>query len=357
MKKNLIFFIILFFFIEPAYSSSPKNVILLIGDGMGLSQITYGILKNKETSNFERFKYIGLIKTSSTSDEITDSAAAATAFASGKKTFNGAICVDGNKKSLPTILEIAKANGFATGLIATSSIVHATPAAFISHQNSRHNYEEIALDLVKNEVDVFIGGGLKFFNNRSDKIDLTKKLLEKNYKIYTDQKSFFEDKRCQGRVAALLAKEHMPKMQEGRKDYEKQALIKALSLLSHNKKGFFLMVEGSQIDWGGHQNDAEFIKEEVVDFDSVIGAALDLAIKDKNTLVIVTADHETGGFALSGRNLHRDENYGAITPEFTSSGHSAVMVPVFAYGVGAENFMGIYENTEIFFKIRKMIGI
>jgi len=158
-------------------------------------------------------------------------------------------------------------------------------------------------------------------------------------------------------VAALLAAEHMPKMQKGRKDYEKQALIKAVSLLSHNKKGFFLMVEGSQIDWGGHQNDAEFIKEEVIDFDSVIGAALDFAIKDKNTLVIVTADHETGGFALSGKNLHRDENYGAITPEFTSSGHSAVMVPVFAYGVGAENFMGIYENTEIFFKIRKMMGI
>ena len=117
------------------------------------------------------------------------------------------------------------------------------------------------------------------------------------------------------------------------------------------------MVEGSQIDWGGHENDAEYIKQEVMDFDKVVGAALDFAARDKNTLVIVTADHETGGFALTGTNNFKTENYGAILPKFTSKGHSASMVPVFAYGVGAEEFMGIYENTEIFWKIKKLLKI
>ena len=146
-------------------------------------------------------------------------------------------------------------------------------------------------------------------------------------------------------------------MQNGRQDFEEKALEKALKILSQNKKGFFLMVEGSHIDWGGHDNDAEYIKQEVIDFDHVIGKALDFAMRDKNTLVIVTADHETGGFALTGKNIFKTDNYGVIAPKFTSAGHSATMIPVFAYGVGAEEFTGIYENTEIFWKMKKLLKI
>jgi alkaline phosphatase len=153
----------------------------------------------------------------------------------------------------------------------------------------------------------------------------------------------------------LLAEDAMPKMQENRGNYSPRSTQKALNILSKNPQGFFLMIEGSQIDWGGHNNDAEYIKQEMLDFDNVIGEVLEFAKKDKNTLVIVAADHETGGFALTGDGENKDEKYGLISPKFTSKGHSATMVPVFAYGIGAEEFSGVYDNTEIFFKLKKLL--
>ena len=338
------------------FSHRPKNIIFLIGDGMGLSQITYGMLNAQGVSNFSRFKNIGLIKTHSASEDITDSAAGATAFATGNKSYNGAIAVDANKKPLTTILELAEKKHLATGLVTTCAITHATPAAFIAHQPMRNLYEEIAADFLKTDIDIFIGGGAKYFTSRKDNQNLTEQLQKNGYKIYTDEKIFFADN-YHGKTAALLAEDHLPKMQKGRKNYHEQALEKALQVVSQNKKGFFLMVEGSQIDWGGHENDEEYIKQEVLDFDRVIGKALDFAAKNKDTLVVVTADHETGGFALTGKNNFKTENYGAVTPKFTSKGHSASMVPVFAYGRGAEEFSGIYENTEIFWKMKKLLRI
>ncbi len=355
-KSVIIFLLIIFAAPAQAKISQPKNIIFLIGDGMGLSQITYGMLHNSDSSNFLRFKNIGLIKTHSATEDITDSAAGATAFSTGNKSYNGAIAVDINKKPLVTILELAKKRKLSTGLLTTCAITHATPAAFIAHQPYRDLYEKIAEDFLRSDIDVFIGGGLKYFNQRSDGVDLVQKLQERKYKVYTNEQDFLSDN-YSGKTAALLAADHLLKMQDGRKNYQEKALEKALKVLSKNKKGFFLMVEGSQIDWGGHSNDAEYIKQEVIDFDRVIGKALDFADLDKNTLVIVTADHETGGFALTGVNNFKTENYGIITPKFTSSGHSATMVPVFSYGVGAEEFLGIYENTEIFWKMRKALKI
>jgi len=349
MKKFLTINLLLFFVASSAFASHPKKIIFLIGDGMGLSQVTYGIYKNPQKSNFERFKNIGLVKTSSSSDEITDSAASATAFATGFKTFNGAIGVDKNKNSQKNILEIAKSQGMATGLLVTSSITHATPAAFYAHQNSRKNDEAIALDFVKSDVDVAIGGGLQFFNKRKDGLNLIEKLQEKGYKIYLNNEEFLQDKNSM-KVLALLALEHMPKMEEGRKNYSVNSLKKALEILNKNDKGFFLLVEGSQIDWGGHANNEKYIAEEIEDFDRVIGAALDFAKENKDCLVIVTADHETGGLALV-----EDEKYGKINPKFLSKGHSAAMVPLFAYGKGAKKFRGIYENSEVFDKFKKLI--
>jgi len=335
---------------------SPKNVILLIGDGMGLSQISYDIINNSNPSNFEKFKYIGLIKTSSKTDKITDSAAGATAFSTGYKTFNGAIGVDSEGNSKKTILELSKENGLKVGMIATSSIVHATPAAFIAHQKSRKMHEEIAADFLKTDIDIFIGGGMKFFKNRKDGTDLTKKLEEKEYRVYADETSLFTDD-YQGKIAAILAPDHLPKMQNNRGNYSVRATEKALNILAKNKKGFFLMIEGSQIDWGGHENDAEYIKQEMLDFDLVLGQVLEFAKNSPETLIIVTADHETGGFALTDDGKGKGEEHGQILPKFTSKGHSATMVPVFAYGPGAEQFIGIYENTEIFWKIKKLLKI
>jgi alkaline phosphatase len=151
----------------------------------------------------------------------------------------------------------------------------------------------------------------------------------------------------------LLADDGMPKMIEGRGNFLVDATKLGIQRLSINKKGFFLMVEGSQVDWGGHNNEAAYLTGEIIDFDNAIGAVLDYAEKDGNTLVIVTADHETGGFTLAADN----GNYNRILPVFSTGGHSATMVPVFAYGPGAENFTGIYENTEIYQKLKKLLKL
>lgn len=131
------------------------------------------------------------------------------------------------------------------------------------------------------------------------------------------------------------------------------ATSKAIELLSQNENGFFLMVEGSQIDWGAHDNNTEYVVEEMIDFDNAVGIALEYAIQDQNTLVLITADHETGGMGINEGNLQSHE----VHAEFTSGDHTAVMVPVFAYGPCAEDFGGIQENTDLFYKMLNAFGI
>lgn len=335
-------------------TKKPVNVILLVGDGMGLSQVSYALLMANERMAFERFKTLGLSKTSSGSHKITDSAAGATAFSCGTKTYNGAIGVDMNKLPMTTILEMAEAKGFATGLVATCAITHATPAAFISHQPSRDMYEEIAADFLKTDIDLFIGGGYNNFAKRKDSVDLTAQLVKKDYKVIRSEEELYMYTGTQ-KLAALIAPMHMPKMQEGRGNYLANATQLAINKLASNKGGFFLMVEGSQIDWGGHNNDAEYIRQETMDFDKAIAKALDFAMKDGNTLVIVTADHETGGFALSGN--EDDKVKDAIEPKFITKNHTATMVPVYSFGPGSADLGGIYENTWIYQVMKKSMGL
>lgn len=331
-----------------------KNVILLIGDGMGLAQMSSAYYFGEGTPNFSRFKSIGLHQNTPVGKVITDSAAGATAFSTGKKSYNGAIGVDKDTMPLPTILEMASKAQKSTGVIATSSLMHATPASFYAHVKSRKLYEDIALDFVSAPIDYAAGGGLKFFNNRSDKRDLVQELKGKGVVVSTEKESHMPQ---MGKsFVGLLADDAMPKVSEGRGEFLTTSTIQAIDFLSKDQDGFFLMVEGSQIDWGGHDNDADYIIGEVLDFDRAIGAALDFAERDGNTLVIVTADHETGGFSLSAAQVFGQREYGAVVPTFSTGGHTASLIPVLAYGKGAENFSGIYQNTDIFFKMIKSLG-
>lgn len=323
----------------------------MIGDGMGTAQIYAGLVASKDNLNLERFRYTGFCRTNSSDNFITDSAAGATAFSTGHKTYNGAIGVDSTGKPLETILETASKRGLATGLVATCSITHATPASFIAHQASRSQDEDIAADFLKTNIDLFIGGGRKFFEDREDGKNLVDELTKKGYQV-TD--STVDLGKLNGKkVAAFVADVHPPKMSEGRGDMLPKATDAAIRLLSQNKKGFFLMVEGSQIDWGGHANDSQYIIDEMLDFDRAIGSALDFAEKDGETLVIITADHETGGYALTGGDLQTGE----VEAKFVWGNHTGIMVPVFAYGPGAEAFMGIYHNTAIYTKMMKAFGL
>jgi len=154
----------------------------------------------------------------------------------------------------------------------------------------------------------------------------------------------------------LLAEEHLPTISEGRSNYTEQALRAALANLNKNKNGFILMVEGSQIDFASHKNDVEYLAKEMQDFDNAIGVAIDFANHNKDTLVIAVSDHETGGLALTG-SANFNHHYGKIDPKFTSKGHSATMIPLFAYGAGASNFNGIYDNVEVFNKMKQALQL
>ncbi len=248
-------------------------------------------------------------------------------------------------------MELGEQYGKATGLVSTSAITHATPASFIAHVASRSSYEDIALDFLRTEVDVFIGGGKNFFAKRKDGKDLIAELKAKNYLVF--DRLVEANSVSSGKLAVLSAPEHNDVA--AKRDLKLDlATEKAIQVLNNNsrKKGFFLMVEGSQIDWGGHQNDAGYVVTEMLDFDLAIGKALEFAVKDRNTLVIVTADHETGGMSLVGGDMAK----GYVKANFGSSDHTSVMVPVFAFGPGAQEFQGIYENVEVFNKMKFLSG-
>jgi alkaline phosphatase len=335
---------------KPSKTKHPKNIIMMIGDGMGTAQIYAGYTAKKGVMNIAGMPVSGFSVTYSASDYITDSGAGGTALATGVKTNNASIGVDATGKPVPTILEMAEHRGLSTGLVSTSAITHATPASYIAHTSNRSKYADIAFDFLRTDIDVFIGGGYNHFARRADSLNLTDSLKARGYVVARDLKDV--DVPTTQRLAALLADEHMPRMSKGRGNMLPDATEMALKMLKRNKKGFFVMIEGSQIDWGGHDNDVNYVVDEMVDFDNAVGKALQFAAKNGETLVIVTADHETGGFGITGGSLATGEVQGA----FLSKDHTATMVPLFAFGPGAERFTGVQDNTGVFKKCVELLG-
>ena len=336
-------------------SAKPKNVILMVGDGMGISQITAGIYSSDKKLSIESFPVIGLHKSHASNDLITDSAAGATAFACGVKTYNGAIGVGPDSVAVETILEKAESKGMATGMVSTSTIVHATPASFIAHQPSRKMYEAIAADFLKTDIDFFIGGGKKFFDRReTDERNLYKELEAKGYYISDYFSEDLKDVKIpMNKKFGYLTSDKDPLPVSQGRTYLKAASNMAMNYLNRKSpEGFFLMIEGSQIDWGGHANDANYIITEMLDFDRTIAQVLKFAEQDGETLVIVTADHETGGFSIN-----KGSNRDSLVTAFTTDYHTADLIPVFAYGPGASAFAGVYQNTAIFEKMKRAMGL
>ncbi len=338
-------------------SKKAKNLILLIGDGMGVAQITAGLYSNNKSLYLEEFPVVGLHQNHASDNLITDSAAGATAFACGVKTYNGAIGVDADTIPHKTILEECEENGMATGMVASSTIVHATPASFIAHVKKRKMYEEIAEAFLKTEIDFFVGGGKKYFDRRDDDINLIEQLQKKGYAMSTYFTKEFSDLTIDNskKFGHLTSDADPVPFSQGRKYLLPAAKTAMEFLKTHedksDEKGFFLMIEGSQIDWGGHANNAEYIISEMLEFDNIIGEALKFAKEDGETLVVVTADHETGGFAVNN-----GSTLDSLKTSFTSTYHTAELIPVFAYGPGAYQFTGMYENTEIYNKMRLALG-
>jgi len=354
MKKITIFslsFLILSFSSMPVSAQKkPKNVIFLIGDGMGIAQIYSGMVANGNKLALERCTYSGFSKTYSSSNFTTDSGAGGTALACGVKTKNGMIGMSPDSAAVESILELADRNDKSTGIVVACAVTHATPASFIAHQVNRSMYEEIAADYLKTDIDVFIGGGRKYFEDRTDDRNLTNELKAKNYQVaYTldDVKAIKT-----GKLAGLLYEDHNPGMNE-RGTMLPDATMAAIDILDNNSKGFFLMVEGSQIDWAAHDNNSEQLVKEVLDFDQTIGRVIDYAQKDGNTLVIITADHETGGMTILDGKFGSDK----MKAVYTTKNHSGVPVPVFAFGPGAQNFTGFMENISFKDKIGNLLKL
>lgn len=327
----------------------PRNIILLIGDGMGVAQIQAAMDVKQDKLNIERTTICGFTKTQTNFDYLIDSAASGTALATGEKTRLQAIGVDADGNRLDNISEIAAANGLSTGIVVTGSLPDATPAAFSAHQLKRYMTEEIAVDIANSPLNVLIGGGYDYFTQRSDNIDLTETFKERGYSVYYDIESIVPE----GDFVALLAPRRVKRMLAGRGDMLPRSTDIALEALSKNENGFFLMVEGSKIDNAGHENDIDFLIAEMLDFDEAIGRAIDFAEQDGETLVLVVSDHETGGLTL----IDGDVYTGEIEVHFSSRHHTGVMVPVFAYGPGAEKFGGIYDNVDIFHKMVRLLKL
>ena len=391
-------------FAVPGVTSSfgqtePRRIVLFIGDGVGASYWTAAVYEQADLAVRE-FRVAGLVDTRAATDDVTDSAASATAFATGVRTYNGAIGVDVEGDSLRTVLDLAKQRGMSTGLVATSSITHATPAAFAAHVPDRIMQYEIARQIADSDVDVLLGGGRQFFDpaRRQDSLDLLARLSNGHVLISSPEELERLDKTVTPRLVGLFADNHMPKAADRRPALADMTKA-ALGVLHRDPEGFFLMVEASQPDWRGHGNEPlSEIVSEMLDFDRAIGVALEYQRDHPETLIVVVSDHETGGLAIQTErdSVALTDAAGALNSaaagladvramvsasdaptvdstqvllsrtvellarqaaaagdkvsrvaRYTTGYHTAQMVPLFASGPGAEKFSGIIANDQV----------
>ncbi|VAW67360.1 Alkaline phosphatase [hydrothermal vent metagenome] len=351
---------------EIIWSGKPvKNIILMIGDGMGAEHRRVARLIHKGESAelaMDRLAVKGQVRTSAFNGVLTDSAAAATAMATGQKTANGVIGLSPQLNHLENIIQAAQSRGKATGLVTTTQITHATPAAFVAHTGSRKNMSEIARQIGSSEVDVLMGGGEIYFlpdgdkgcfekkGVRKDKLNLIKMLQSSGYTYVCNQAALEKlNARSPQRLLGLFAPEDLK-----RPFSPELALMtrKSIELLSQNPNGFFLMVEGGQIDWASHGNESENVMQSLQGFDQAVEIAWDFVSSRDDTLLIVTADHETGGLQVNKQAGHEGPFISSSGQGFfidwTTHDHTAVNVPLTADGPMSELLRGEIDNTYIY---------
>ena len=363
-----------------------KNVIYLIGDGMGFGAVSSLLLTEEEPTGFEMASpVIGLSETCSADNYVTDSAAGGTALATGTRTNNGYVGADPDGNQLTSVLRKAQTYGMKTGIVVNTTLTEATPGSFYGGVTSRKMVFDIAKQFTESQVDVAIGGGLDHFIARPDSLDLTATLIEKGYDVYLNWETVLNTESdkfvgilplydlhrreenngtasaAEGQEVCLAAQ--MAAINEDVNAthlseptvYLEKATKKALDVLSRNNKdGFFLMIESAIIDGYGHNNDGEGMIVEMQEFDCTLRAMIDYVNKHPETLLVVTADHETGGTGVY-YNGNKPGNEGPLKLRFSTSGHTGTVVPIFAYGAGAENFAGVMKNTDIPKKIDALI--
>lgn len=338
---------------QPSYKTDGadkkvKNIILLIGDGMGLAQIHAGWIANHGNLNITMIRNSGFSQTAAANSGNTDSAAGGSAIAMGEKTNNRYIGMGTDDKKRTNLVDTLATYGLKSGIISVGDITDATPAVFYAHQLDRSFSEAIAKDFLDSHVDILVGSNQKSFLQNPD-ADLMRKLENKGYTLSKSMTDFKQ--KTSGKQLVLLPDSATRPVKDGRGNMLAESLKKTMQLLSTNKKGFFIMTEGAQIDYGGHVNDLKYVVTELHDFDKTVGEALRFADQDGETLVLITADHETGGLTL----LDASASEGRIQGEFSTNDHTNIMVPVYAYGPHSSNFTGTYANNELFKKILRLV--
>ena len=324
-------------------TEGPKSIILIVADGTGIGQHTYAYYLGSRFS-LQRFAHVGLMTTHpADSLKVTESGAAATAMATGHKTYTRAIGVDENKRPLKTVLEYALEKGMATGLVATSSITHATPAAFASHVADRSDEPEIARQMAAAGLTVIFGGGRRYFLSRGQggeqEEDLLAVMISQGTQVIDSLGQPVSPDRP---VVGLFTMDYMPKAVDGRRPTTTAMALRAVAILEQDPDGFFLMVEESQVDWAGHDNDPEYLRYEMESLGELVGALLDYQASHPQVLVLLVADHETGGLSVL------DKALGAgLKTAWVTKGHTGNLVPIFASGPGSEAFDAVVDNTFI----------
>lgn len=349
MKRVIATLVLVIATVLSTEAQEVKNIIYLIGDGMGLTSASMmQLVNNYEPTIFDKADNVALQKTYSLDNRVTDSAASGTALATGHKTNNTMLGQLPDGTNLESLIELASAKGKATGIVVTTYLQHATPGAFYAHVPSRHEYATISEQLLASDIDIAIGGGMAFFEERyGDNGKARQAIAESGF-------SFHEsiDTELSGeRILALLADKEI----ENRTGYLAKATTVAINHLDNCDEGFVLMVEGSLIDGMGHGNNAEGQKSEMRDFMEAIEVAVAYAAKHNDTLVVVTADHETGGLAIVSGNADFNLSEQGVEYKWSTGGHSGTMVPIYLYGACAELINGVMENADLGQRLKALI--
>ncbi len=338
--------------IQTPKGKKVKNVILMIGDGMSLAHVQCAWTCNRGHLWLENAQYTGLSQTPIANQLIAESGSGGTALAIGHQTVYHAAGVDAKGNPQPSLIELAHAKGLSTGVAVTCRLWDATPCDFLAHYIDRDESELLIGQFPDSPVDYVFGGGQRYFKpeNRPDKRDVFAELEGKGYKVMKNYEEFLG---YEGGKAYCVPFEGDTPVPAERGDMLAKASLKELSLLSRDKDGFFMMIEGSQLDDYGHFNNIQMLMEETLDFDRTVGEVFKWAAQDGETLVVVTADHETGGLTL----LDGDLASGTVEVKFTTDDHSGVIVPIYAFGPQAQNFTGFMTNTELCHKIQSLLKL
>lgn len=321
-----------------------KNVILMIGDGMGLATVATAMYANGGELTMTNLQTTGFVRTQSADSFTTDSAASGTAYATGQKTYNNAVGLGADRNVIENIPEKLEESGIVSGIVSTDNLDGATPSAFFAHQAHRNMSKEIWADMPMSKLTFFSAGSQEEFEKQPSS---TVSAILDNFTVVhsADAKKAIKKSKRLGYLPPASETTYKVK---GRGNYLPETTEMAIEYLSaRSDKGFFLMVEGARIDKAAHSNDYGSMIEETLDFDKAVEAAVRFAEQDGNTLVIISADHETGAVSLRSGDMEK----GKVKGVYVSRGHTPIMVPLFAFGPHSMDFSGMQENSDVSNKI------